>query len=266
MGVHLIIGKGNLGLDLQKKLSESGHESRILTRSEGWSWPESFESMQALNPECIWYCVGAGSVEVAIRDFNAVVSAHALIPIDMMRRFSKETKFVLFSSDYAASEDDPTNPQKRTHRPRSLYALSKIWMEEGFEFLNKPNACVVRVGSLYGKHISSRTLPGRLHEKFPEPCSLMLPTNTVVPTLTAWVADVLVKNYERLFFGPHRKTYHLAPQGGVSVLNWGKRILGSEYHIDPKGIDETRPERSNLGCSFGEAPHWEELWNSGWWV
>lgn len=267
MSNHAIIGRGNLGQDLYLKLTQAGHQVTVLTRSEGFDWDnqEQRQKLIDLAPECVWYCVGAGSVEFAETHFDETVKAHVLTPLSMIKALPNDTRFVLFSTDYVADEETPSRADLRTKKPRSLYALSKIWLEEAVEFAQKPNQlAIVRVGTLYGRHYPSKTFPGRVQEKFPQACEVMLPTNFVVPTLTSWIAEVLVKRYDALFIGPQKKVYHLAPSGGVSVLNWGKRILGADYKIHPRGLDTKRPEKSGLSCTFFDPPNWEELWSSAW--
>lgn len=267
MSCHAIIGRGNLGLDLQKVLEQRGETVHVLTRSEGFHWPHSLEDLKKLEPDYIWITAGGGSVESAQRDFGGTVATHTSMPLEIMRSFHDNVKIILFSSDYCANEEFPNDSFKRTTKPRSLYAMSKIWMEEGFEFLNRPNTCIIRVGSLYGKWYYQRSFPGKLVQRYPEPEKIVLPTNIVVPTLTAWVAEVVVKHVDFLMMSPTKKIYHCAPKGNISVLNFGRMILGAGYQFESRGIDPSRPEKSGLGCNFFEdAPNWEELWKSNWWV
>lgn len=267
MSCHAIIGKGNLGLDLAQEIVKRGDTAHIFTRSEGFHWPHSLEDLKKVNPDYIWITAGGGSVEQANKDFAGVVHTHSVMPIEIMKAFPTNVKIILFSSDYVANEEYPNDPFKRTSKPRSLYALSKIWMEEAFEFLNRDNACVIRVGSLYGKHFYQRSFPGKLASRFPEPDKIVLPTNVIVPTLTAWVAEVLVKQIDYLCMSPTKKIYHCAPKGNVSVINFGRMILGEGYRFESRGVDQSRPEKSGLGCNFFEsAPQWDELWKSGWYL
>ena len=219
-----------------------------------------------MKPDYVWVTAGAGSVESVKENFELGVFTHVTMPLEIMRSAPNGTRIVLFSSDYVAHEDFPGDPTKRTSKPRSLYAMTKLWLEEGFDFLERPNSVVIRVGSLYGKHFYEKTFPGKLTQRYPEPDKIVLPTNVIVPTLTRWAAEVLLRHSEFMFYGPMKKVYHLAPRGQVNVLNFGRLILGEGYRFEAKGLDLNRPRLSQLGCSFGEAPDWLELWRSGWWV
>jgi dTDP-4-dehydrorhamnose reductase len=261
---HVVIGRGNVGLDLYELLTSKGHKVVIMTRSTGFSWPESLDQIKAHNPECVWVCAGAGSVESCKRDFDNAVSTHVTMPIGLVRGLPPQVKLVIFSSDYAANEDDGSNTEKINHNPRSLYAATKVWLEQAFKFHNRPNSCIVRIGTVYGKHLYDKTFPGKVHSRYPNPSSATFPVNWVCPTPSKWIADVLVRNYDRLFKTP-AVTHHVAPKGGVTVTSWAKMILGEGYIIESKGFDQERPLSSNLGCSLETAPEWRDLWHSSWW-
>lgn len=267
MSMHVIIGKGNIGLDLYKQIKSLGHKARIMTKSDGFEWPESLPAIMVLQPDYIWVCAGAGSISEAKHDFHNSMNTHAIMPIEICQRVPEQVKVIMFSSDYAADEDHPDQPHLINEKPKSLYALSKVTLEKSFKLLNRPNACVIRVGTVYGAHFIEKCLPGKLKNKFPVPCKVDLPMNVVVPTPSVWIAETLLRNIDRLFVKPGQ-IHHVAPTGKVTVHSWGKMILGEKYQVDSKGFDPERPLCSNLQNSLDpQAPDWKDLWElSDWWA
>lgn len=262
--MHVIIGKGNIGTDLKLDLERHGMSAVILTRSEGFEYPRDFTRILDMDPECVWVPAGAGSVSEAKHNFEDVVRTHVLMPLDLLRKLPPKVGVVLFSSDYAADESYPSDPTRSSPSPRSLYAMTKIWMEQGARLISRPNGKVIRVGSVYGRHFYDKTFPGKLHDRFPNPCTVELPSNMVVPTPSEWISQVLVRNYQKLM-SSQDVVHHVAPRGCISVHQWGKKILGEDYKIQVKGVDVERPTGSALGCTLEDPPHWEDLWNSPWW-
>lgn len=263
MSMHLIIGKGNVGVDLFHAIKSRGEFAKILTRSDGFDLPESLPLILQMKPDYVWVTAGAGSVEVAKKNYKAVLETHVMLPKMLMEELEPSVKICLFSSDYAAHENEPSNPLLMSSQPRSFYALSKIHMEQVVALGNRPRTAIVRIGSVYGPHFYNKTLPGKLHQRYPSPCTLTLPMNRVTPTPSFWIAEMLLKNRDKLV-GDKPVTHHLAPMGGTSINGWGQRILGEDYKVNSSGFDIERPLCSNLGCSIGPAPDWTELWSSNW--
>lgn len=255
---HYVIGRGNLGLDLVLALTEGGQDVRLLTRSEGFN-PKTHNFSDA---DYVWVAAGFGSVEATNKDFLGALDAHAVMPIHIAKNLPPYTKLICFSSDYAADESAPWSPGSTTKQPRSLYAVTKISMELALRSLGRKNTFAIRVCSLYGEHFPQRTFPGRLLERYPNPCKLTLPINRTTPTPTKWIADVVNRNLAK-FSGDFR-VFHCAPVGMTSVVQWGQILLGKDYEVESSGFDQTRPLCSNLQCSFEHAPDWTELWRLHW--
>jgi dTDP-4-dehydrorhamnose reductase len=260
MGKHVIIGRGNLGIDLAQALSEKGHEARILTRSDGFDW--RLDIPKLTQADFVWIAAGFGSVEQTKRDPQGAFDTHVLMPVGIASAARPETRVIAFSSDYAADEEAPWSPGSTNTKPRSIYAVTKISMELALRALGRKNTFSVRVCSLYGDSFPSHTFPGRILSRYPNPGIVPLPQNRTTPTPTKWVADVLSRHLES-FDGEYR-TYHCAPMGMISVAEWGRIVLGSGYQVDVTGLDPTRPLCSNLQCSFEDAPDWLALWRLHW--
>ncbi len=265
MGLHFIIGKGNLGLDLQSALDKSGHDARVLTSSDGFECPRGLQEIEDMKPDCVWVTAGKGSVSEAEspHEIDAVLNTHLALPISLAKRLQKETRLAVFSTDYVADESKPDQPSARTTRPKSVYAAMKIGMEMALESLARPRTTIFRVGSLYGGHFVERTFPGKVAKRHAKPGPVTMPMNWVTPTPTWWVADTLACNYDSVFSNA-MQTHHIAPQGGCTILQWGRAILGDDYVFKSSGFDNQRPAYSNLGLSFNSLmghPHFHELWD-----
>lgn len=233
---HLIIGKGNLGLDLRQALSARGDMVVISGRGEA----------DHIDHDFIWVTAGYGSIDKCKENPLEAFNSHVLLPLEVCKKANPETKIVCFSTDYAIGE------------PLSLYATTKASMEVALKTFRPWNTSVVRVCSLYGEHFPERTFPGRLLRKYPNPCEVTLPPNLTTPTPTSWIARVLADN---LFaFGGNFKIVHCAPVGNLSIAHWGQLVLGDKYQISLSDYDRTRPLNSNLGCSFGSGETCASLW------
>ena len=265
MNKHLVLGKGNLGTDLYQEIKKLGHDASVMTSSTGFTWPKSIKDIMELQPDYIWVTAGAGSVEAVKQDFGIAISTHVTMPIELLLKLPPSVKICLISSDYVASFDEPQNPYKQAHEVKSLYALTKKTMEDAVKLIKRPNTSVVRVGSLYGAHYPLKTFPGKLKQRYPVPCELSLPSNYITPTPTSWIAQVLLRNTDKLFLSTHSTFHHCGPSNGCMVVNWGQKILGKDYTVNSKGFDETRPSSTQLGCTLEKAPTWDELWSSAWW-
>ena len=266
MAVHVIIGKGNLGLDLQDVLDTRKNTVHLWTRSEGFKWPEDVDKLRALKPDCVWITAGGGSVEHAntYAGLREIIDTHVYLPMSISQGIEDSTRLVVFSSDYVVDEGCTQNPARQVRKPRSRYAYSKAWMEQGLTGFKRPWTSIVRVGSLYGMHYPERCLPGKIIMRNPTPTTLSLPCNFITPTPTDWIANKLVQHYDSgLFSKDGVLVHHCAPLGQVSVQGFGQRILGqgNGYNVESKGWDDARPHYSNMGCSLGKpGSWWHDLW------
>lgn len=263
--MHIVIGKGNLGMDLAKALTLRGHQVKIFTKSEGFEWPESEPAIRNLDPSHVWVTAGHGSVNECNADFSGALATHVALPMDLARILPNNVRIGTFSTDYVAHPEVKHREDRAIQVPQTLYAQSKLWMEQGLKNLRRPLIAVFRVGSLYGNHLPEKTFPGRLKAKYPAPCELNLPDNIVVPTPTWWIAQKIVENLDLCFDRDKLRMHHVAPMGNVTTRGWGQLILGEGYRIHSSGIDPLRPAHTGLGCSFDRANKttWKELWDSG---
>jgi len=264
---HVILGAGNLGKDLEHELSANGNGAILLSRSEGLNFKDliTFDTVRDLAPDCVWIAVGGGSVEEAKPTASTHETAKYLnqtLPITLNYDLPATTRIIFFSTDYCADEKSPSNPESYTSSPKSEYAKQKLEMEIKILTSNIPNRAIIRVGSLYGFHKPWRTFPGKIISNKKRPISL--PQNLVTPTPTRWLAFTLANSLDVLFSEEGSKIHHCAPEGNVSVANWGRTILTPDEIIlrDEKNkFDKERPEVSKLGCSFVEVDDWLDIWN-----
>lgn len=261
MARHIVVGQGNLGADLADLLGEQEADYFIASKELGFQWPGcGLDDLVALHPDVVWLCVGSGGVLEAQCDYSNALCSSAGLFTDCLMRFPEETSIVAFSTDHCANETHPTNPGLHTMNPRSLFAHSKLHMERVLKFIDRPNSSIIRLGTLYGKSRPMRTFPGRLLSQFPRQTTIPLPMNLVTPTPTDWLADMLLKRSDAFLRGGP-KICHAAPSGNVSIADWGKMVLGPEFTIKERELDETRPAGVSIGCSLGPVSNWLDLWN-----
>lgn len=245
--MHVILGKGQLGTALRNRIMRDGQTPWVVS---GHRYPEDYkpEMFQNFKNATIWNCIGFGSVEDTKRDFQTSLRVHLELPQFLMNNLDDSSRLVLFSSDYAIEAE------------KSEYAFIKSMMEALFNHTNikgKKRMACIRVTSLYGPYRPLSCFPGKLLKNYPKPCELKLPTNHVVPTPVDWLADHLMNNLGR-YIG--ELPWDVCPGvGTVSLLDWGRMILGDEYTITGKGIDESRPRISNMDCTTNDES-WEDLW------
>ncbi len=255
--MDIVIGKGNLGKDLEKALIASGQEVTVVSLSDGFDY-RTFQ-WYGHPPRCIWVAAGIGSIKECEANPTKALETHAIMPLELYKRFP-ETFFVFFSTDYCATEAGmwPTF--------RSFYEITKHALERGFDAMNYANhnvlgthGCVVRVGSLYGRHFPDKCLPYKLLSSVIEKGYASCVTNKITPTPTDWLAETLVKNFHRL---PEEGFHNVAPQGNVSVIDFAKTFIDEDLIKETPITDQRRPYESKLVCKFERIPTWLELWTA----
>lgn len=258
--MHVIIGKGNLAMDLKIALEREGADVTIFTRSTGFDWEKHTAAVQAVEPTHIWITAGFGSVDQCAKDIKGALETHVAMPVHLAQSLPDTVSIGMFSSDYVAYQEDLSNPLKFANRPRSLYAVTKLSLELMMSALRRPNTTTFRVGSLYGTHFPDRCFPGKITSRYPSPCRVELPNNMVCPTPTRWAAETIVKNLGKCFDGRKWMAHNVAPSGRVSVADWGRSVLGPGYEVVDSGLDKARPMDSGLLCTLQEPPPWDALW------
>lgn len=242
--MNLIIGKGQLGMALYKALAKRG---KMVHLCPGRYPDEKFISeIKGLRDATVWNCVGAGSVEAAKQDFDRALSLHVGLPQMLMLNLDKSCQLVNFSSDYAL---DPT---------LSEYALTKHTMESLHQVYHQDRSACLRITSLYGSYRPLSCFPGKLLQNFPSPTTVFLPTNHVTPTPVDWLADRLVMDLQA-YISPD--VHEVVPEGSVSLLNWGRMILGEHYEILARP-DNHRPVNALLQDYLAIEDTWEDLWTT----
>jgi dTDP-4-dehydrorhamnose reductase len=271
---HVIFGAGNLGLDLRHEIvAQHAGTAYLFSRREGYDVTDlgALEMLiVGLDPQVIWYCVGGGSVpdcKPGNPNYARSRLLNAEIPLVIAKMARRQAKLIVFSTDYSADETDPSNPLKINPRIKSEYSAQKVEMEKKFlNYPQRPGTTVVRVGSLYGAHKPDKTFPGKILKSFGHNTApISLPNNLVTPTPTRWVASELVRNLSSLAPPDRLTVEHVAPEGNVSVRQWGKMVLdglrNDRDFVDSHYVDHERPAISALGCTLPTTvPTWRDLW------
>lgn len=250
--LHIIIGKGNLGLDIYQVAKENGHDAVMMSRSEGFYSPHSIKKIIDLNPEYVWYCAGSGSIDETNKNPREAIETNVIIPMELMSLLPKNIALCLFSSDYAY-----------TATPNSTYALTKQCLERYALLVKRPKTSVIRVTSLYGNHFPKKCLAGRLLENlsgFGE--KIALPSNKIKPTPTRWIANNLICNLDKVF-RDDVAIHNLVPRGDISVCDFAKMILPKTKIIASSGYDTRRPPAVFFENTLtSDRSSWLELWDS----
>jgi dTDP-4-dehydrorhamnose reductase len=250
---HLIIGNGNLGIDLLQKLSKNNEQVDMVSRSTGFEYPTNKITEPMLEKyDVIWNAVGAGSINEVKENPQRGIDLHVNLVQALAERKSKHTVLINFSTDYVACEDNPTFNTSVVETPRSLYAETKKIMEsrvKSFPEFEIEKVYAVRIGSLYGKHkpdFRNRLLASYLSKGQD---TIMLPQNSVSPTPTKWLAEKLVDRFSDLLDCKY-PIQHLSPLGTTTVAGWGRLILGDKATVLAGDLFDNRPHHAYLDTSY----------------
>lgn len=262
----LVLGKGNLGRDLQDVSEEVGVETTLLSRSTGWDFPQNEALARVLldthekKYDWIFCCVGAGSVEAAEKEYAQSLMVHCVLPAELLTRAYDRSRIVLFSTDYVCDPQELYRelPNCHTQRPLSLYAQTKLAMEYAFRTVNRPGSMCVRVGSLYGKHFPERNLAEKIALSYKNGSRTFV-NNRVSPTPSRWVAENVVQHLMKSE-PTHAEFHHCAPCDDISVFDFARFVLGPIVQIQDGRFDEKRPRASGITNSLGPQWDWQPLW------
>jgi hypothetical protein len=227
---HLVIGLGNLGMDLEIALKEVGHDVTTFTCPDitnGTTIDNLMYLLQSNTFVKIWYCIGGGSVEAADKNYEQMNRIHVDVPVIIMSSMGSQAKLALFSSDYVFG-------------PNTNYAQIKRSMEQ--TFINHKQVEIYRVTCLYGFHQPEKSLFYKiLKNHFANGGTRSAASNVVAPTNTLWLARKLVPNS----FRP-RSIVNMWPlSAGFPVAAIASIILGLD-EINAT-LDTKRPEGVVLG-------------------
>ncbi len=206
---QLVIGRGNLAVDLVNALNKNGtlKPSYILNSVDGVN---SFHSP----PSVCWLALGCGSVNEVKDDFQRAIHSQLSELHRLYETTPRETKIVVFSSDFA---DAPG---------LSSYAWIKRTLENFASHLNQKEkrVTVIRVANLYGTHRIERTFPYKMfkNNRFKE--EVFVPLNHCCPTPTDWLAKTLVDNIEQIL-GSNQTVLTCYPNGDMTYKQWTEMIF-----------------------------------------
>lgn len=257
MATHLIIGKGNLGLDLSAALLKQGNRVYIVSKTTGFNYPfDNVESLLLYEPNYIWIAAGAGSVEAVKTSIVPSIDLSVRLISELLDKVPKNIKIITFSSDYAI---EPEGVDEMCTHPQSIYALTKCWQEELVNLADATNVRVVRISNLYGKHFPENTFPGKVMKRYARgERNFCIPKNECLPTSTGALGVMLAENLDRMFDFPS-KIVQLAPSGITTYAKWARIFLPKDALIE-ETIDLERPMISRLGSFVPWGESWETLW------
>lgn len=138
---HLILGSGNLGLAIANQALSQEHEYKILSKSEGWEWPQNKKDLvEELDNDYdfVWCCVGAGSIDEGNKFWGYQLLVHVELPRFVIDNAPSTSKCIFFSSDYVRDGEIPFGK----------YGLSKQFMEASLFHSERDNFKIARVCNL----------------------------------------------------------------------------------------------------------------------
>ncbi len=258
---HAVLGAGNLGIDIATEIAKHSENSfQLFSKKHGFKYPCSLDSVLDYMPDHVWVTVGAGSVGEANKNYVPFVDLHIRLVMELAQQLPERTELHVFSTDYIADEN----------KIQSLYALSKLHMEKSLYMLGRSNVHIYRVSNLYGLWKPQNCFPYKLKKRHPSPCTVTVPSNSLTPTPTDWLASVLVTRLmQRKSKMPDdvkmlTASYNAAPFGRMTIKEWASYILDSRYEIIEGEEDKERPLLGGgIGCDFkglGELDKTEHLW------
>lgn len=228
MTKHLVLGTGNLGMDLALALTDAGLNYHLIGRHGGNTGgyfdftgrdgdPEhrgsligyQMRDLQALEPDVVWCTIGAGGPDAASPAEHFLT--HVSLPLALAEW---APKLILFSTAYLNHDPDGRY---------SYYAMSKSAMERAM--LSRQHVRCIRVGSLYGTHAPMKCLPGKVMRAMVQHRLNRGATNEITPTPTAWLADELIKSEVWDRFCNVEPGANWAPSGKCSAKHWIETII-----------------------------------------
>ena len=255
---HVVLGGGNLGLDLMKRgMQNDDDEFKLFTASQGFKYPTSLDPILDELPDHVWVAIGAGSVEGAVKDFTPYADLHIRLVMELAQKLPPHVWLHTFSTNYVLES-----------AMLSLYAFSKHTMEKLLTIMDRPKTRAYRVQSLYGWERLSKCFPVKvLMQNQSKKGKIPFPTNPVTPTPTAWLAEQLIQPSD---WGNDNSGFHIrtvVPGGSVPTHEWAQLILGDGYKVVADGLDPYRPCLENCNCAGYEevnTDHWRDLWDKHW--
>lgn len=247
MSRHIVLGSGNLGLDLAEEIIRRGDTVEIISRSNGFNYPTTLPTARLCSASYVWCTVGAGSVEAAKQDFTRQIDLHLRLPVELAQKLPEDVTLICFSSDYVS---------EIAMDPRSLYAHGKRFMEIALDQTRRKKLRVYRVGSLYGVHKPWETFPGKIYASHLKG-QVRVNRNPCRPTPTAWLAKELLEDLNNR---QHPWTIQMAPGVVTDHYEWSKAILPGEI-LEESKPDHERPLRLEEVGYGDNRPTWDRLWS-----
>lgn len=249
MIIHVVLGKGNLGLALVNFFKwEVVENSYIFSRTITDS-PIQFANMEVErgNKVFVWNTEGYGSVPECQKNPREAFEVHVMRNLDLMSGLHKDVTLINFSTNYAGAV------------PTSEYSASKSCLES--LTINHPREKVitVRVANLYSKYFPMKSFQGKILLNKDKVTAL--PWNVMIPTDCDWLASRLYDTIIRCPIFPSSRWYkrviEIAPSGSTSANKFGELLLGREIE---ENHDDNRPSYPFINNLWDDEDDWLTVW------
>lgn len=188
----LIIGRGNLGRDLERAFRLRGGSSSVsLLPYNGGQNILNFNLYSEPAPDIVFLCNGGFSVEPSEQDPSSALFHLLHVPVHLRQILPAGTTLVCFSSNYA--EDPSLSLYARLQRQKEILLNQMAEQDQwGRTF-------VFRVANLYGNYLPLRGFPGKLVRRIMLGETIeRMATNDMKPTHTRWLAECIAHHHEEL--------------------------------------------------------------------
>lgn len=246
---HVIMGSGNLGTALSKRLNTITYNRHNTT-----SIIEYANLFQSQGEEVtVWNTEGYGSVPECQKNPREAFEVHVMRNLDLMHGLNQEINLINFSTNYVDQE------------PKSEYAASKACMESLTKNFPRKKVISIRVANLYSKYFPLKSFQGKILKNADKINAL--PWNKMIPTDCDWLADKLCGIFfsddkeinERRLNRYYNRVIQVAPNEMVDARKFGEMLLNKEI---TETVDESRPKFPTILNTWDFDDTWYKVWKN----
>jgi hypothetical protein len=145
---HAILGHGNLGNAIANEVLKHDHDFKFFTARGDWKYPkDSLQEIYDYAPSHVWVSLGTA---VDTLDYKQAIDLNVKLPVELAQYLATFVHLHLFSVE--------------TKEPHcSFFHLSKIWMEQAIENINRPNTHIYRLEPLKGDYKKKKSNDNGIH-------------------------------------------------------------------------------------------------------